>query len=201
MRAHGSRRNASSSARDSFHCSTCRRYGWAVSCARTDMSNTARAPEGCSRICQSGQISPEASNSSVIPSPSRRSSVGGWKVEARRSCVKLSAASSTQTSTPARASKSARQRPTGPPADDDRLGVGPRHKRRPSLNRARVPLRISAHGRTGGGQRGGRALRRVGARQRGHLARALERAEVDHRRRVPRRFELPVLRERVAQPP
>ena len=72
-------------ARESFHCSHWRRYGWAVSPASTARSNTARAPLGCRRTCQCGQGRPCARRGAARPIRSSRSSVGGWKVLARRS--------------------------------------------------------------------------------------------------------------------
>src|SRR6476646_326624 len=50
-----------------------------------------------------------------MPSGSGRSSVGGWKVEARRSRTMSASASTTVTEISWRASKSAKHRPTGPP--------------------------------------------------------------------------------------
>ena len=50
----------------------------------------------------------------VAPKRARRSSVGGWNVEARKFCGRRGSASSTSTSTPASASAFAADRPTGP---------------------------------------------------------------------------------------
>ena len=50
----------------------------------------------------------------VMPMVSSISSVGGWNVDARRSCAQSSPDSSTTTSTPAWASSVARTVPTGP---------------------------------------------------------------------------------------
>ena len=59
----------------------------------------------------------------VTPSGSSMSSVGGWKVEARRSRTIAASASTTVTGMLCSASSSARHRPTGPPPADDDLGV------------------------------------------------------------------------------
>ena len=66
------------------------------------------------RICQRGTLMPMAMKSSRMSSASSSSSVGGWKVPARRSRGKMGSASTTTTATSRNIKLAARASPAGP---------------------------------------------------------------------------------------
>src|SRR5262249_39180941 len=77
-------------------------------------SNCATNSPRRSRICQCRTLRPVSCMRAVMPYGAISSSVGGWNVPARRSCVSAGSLSSTMTGMPWRPSASAHNRPVGP---------------------------------------------------------------------------------------